>query len=104
MRAVQTRLAELGYDEMARAAVETIRGQVDLATVYERLREGWVIWWSQAHRDAHTLVEEDAVWEAITTVAQALRHQERLTDATIRDLIGDPAELTGHPVWRPTLP
>lgn len=98
------RLAELGYDEMTRAAAETLRGQADLATVYERLREGWVIWWSQAHRDAHILLEERAVWEAITTLSEELRRRGRLTDATIRDLIGDPAELTDHPVWRPTLP
>lgn len=96
-------LAELGYDDLTQAGVELLAGQGDHGKIDAHQRDGFVIWRSQAHRDAQALLDSRKVWKAIRVVGRALLGGERLSDAGIRALIGEPRNLTKHRMWVPDL-
>lgn len=96
-------LAELGYEPLVQAAVEGLAGQGDHATIATRLAEGHVIWKARAERDARALLGTPEVWKAVRLTAEALLERGSLTEAQVRSLIGDPAQLASRPVWIPDL-
>lgn len=98
------RIAHHGYSELTQAAIDELTGSYNRDQVQTFLQDGFVVWQSQARRDAEQLLAEPAVQAAIGRVAEAIPVHGRLEGDQVRELIGDPASLTTHRVWLPDYP
>ncbi|MET9713348.1 hypothetical protein [Nocardiopsis alba] len=101
IRAYTRRLDELGYDHLTLAAVDEMIGREDRDRIQRYVSTGWVVWRTQAQRDAEALLDDPAVWEVVGRVAEALVFRARVEGEQVREMIGAPDRLTDHRVWTP---
>lgn len=95
------RVKELGYGPLAQAAVDVLAGQGDRDSILDTARRGYIVWESQARRDAEALLSAPAVWETVLRVGAALAEAGRLERTDIDALVGAPGALTDHRIWVP---
>lgn len=95
------RVGELGYGPTVQAAVDVLLGQSARSTIADLLRSGFIVWETQAYKDAGTLLDQAGVWETVLRVGAALAEAGSLSRADLDALVGDPGALCDHRIWTP---